>query len=335
MSFKLICTGDLMLGENVHHYRRGIATRFKSNYPSLVSDEVRNLLSGADILLMNFESSLACETELQQMKIERAAYVASLQSLTLLKSLKTNIILNIANNHSGQHGRQSALDGIQHLEANGFIVIGKDKQSVDITFAGKKIRFFGVSLVEDKFYDGAYFKSSYENLLHDLQLTDKKENEIRIISIHWGEEYYTLENSRQKRLAQELTAAGFDFIHGHHPHVIQPYQKINGNTVFYSHGNFIFDQNFSHLTQKGLISVSDIPGGVTDLYISRQKHFRVTALNKVAPEELTGFCNTNYSRNKPLQMRIRMKLELIFRFYELNLPIVRTFIHRLFKKSGT
>ncbi|MDY0342815.1 MAG: CapA family protein [Lentimicrobium sp.] len=329
MSFKLICTGDLMLGENVHHFRRGIFSRYKGKYPSLIADVVKKQLSAADLMLVNFEASLAEDKDLAKMDINRAIYVAPLQSLSLLKSIETQMIVNIANNHFGQHGLQSANSSIQMLESNGFLVTGKNHIPVEISKEGYLLKVYGVSLVNDKYYEGAYFKSTYDSLITDLQLANKSENEIWVLSIHWGDEYLTRENKKQQILAHELAKAGFDYISGHHPHVIQPYSRIGETSVFYSHGNFIFDQNFSSLTQKGLISIINLPEGQTQLFICQQKHFKLVDIKPISTDELKRFTEKSFHRKLPFIMRIRMKLELIFRFYELNFPILRTFTGRL------
>lgn len=332
MSFKLVCSGDFMPGENVHHYRRGIVRKFSGKYPSLIADSVKKQLSYADFMLMNFEASLAEDIELQEMDIDRAVYVAPLQSLDLLKSIDTRVILNIANNHFGQHGLQSAASTIRHLESNGFLVTGKNNLPLEIIHDSQLLKIFGVSLVRDKHFEGAYFKSSYETIISDLQLGPKKENEIWLISIHWGEEYLTLPNKKQEILARELAGAGFDYIIGHHPHVVQPYAQIGKTSVFYSHGNFIFDQNFSQLTQKGLVSMIDLHESHIELFMSRQKKFKVIELVPISVESLMHFAKEAYSRRQPMKMRMRMKLELMLRFYELNYPILRTFTKRLINK---
>ncbi len=331
MSFKLVCTGDFMPGENVHHYRRGIVRKFSGKYPSLIADIVKKQLSLADFMLMNFEASLADDKELQEMDIDRAVYVAPFQSLDLLKSIDARVIVNVANNHFGQHGLKSAALTIEHLESNGILVTGRNHLPLEIIHEGKLLKIFGVSLVKDKHYGGAYFKSSYASLIADLKLTPKTKNEIWLLSIHWGEEYLTLENKKQQVLARELAGAGFDYIIGHHPHVIQPYARIGQTSVFYSHGNFIFDQNFSQLTQKGLVSMIDLNKSHIELFISRQKNFKVIELVPISGENLMRFAKEAYSRKQPMKMRMRMKQELMLRFYELNYPILRTFTKRLIK----
>ena len=332
MSFKLVCTGDFMPGENVHHYRRGIVRKFSGKYPSLIAESVKEQLSSADFMLMNFEASLAGDKELSEMDIDRAVYVAPLQSLDLLKSIDTQIIVNIANNHFGQHGMHSAALTIDHLESNGILVTGKNNLPLEITHDSRVLKIFGVSLVNDKHYEGAYFKSSYDTLVADLELSSKNENEVWVLSIHWGEEYLTLENKKQQILARELAGAGFDYIIGHHPHVIQPFARIGQTSIFYSHGNFIFDQNFSQLTQNGLVSMIDLTGGRIELFMSRQKKYKVIELRQISAEELIHFARGAYSRWQPMMMRAKMKLELLLRFYELNYPILKTFTKRLIKQ---
>jgi poly-gamma-glutamate synthesis protein (capsule biosynthesis protein) len=56
----------------------------------------------------------------------------------------------------------------------------------------------------------------------------------------------------QQQVGHQLIAAGADIIIGHHPHVIQGLEIYQGKPIFYSLGNFIFDQYFSSDTQEGL-----------------------------------------------------------------------------------
>lgn len=331
MSIKIICTGDLMLGENVHHFRRGIVSKFDENYRNLLSEEVKAKLNEADFVLMNFEAGIAPDDDLKKMDIDRAVYVAPLQSLDIFEGISSIIIGSVANNHFGQHGKDAAEKSIQLLNEKGILLTGVSHLPLILEKESTKLCFFGVSLVKDKYFEGAYFKSTYEDLIADLKLKEKAENEIWFISIHWGGEYYTIENQKQQQLAKKLAHAGFDYIIGHHPHVIQPVRRLDKSVVFYSHGNFVFDQNFSSLTQKGLISEINLPDGNSNLYLSQQKKYKVVSLEPISIDELDSFCKRNFHQRKPLIMRIRMKLELLFRFYELNLPIIKTFTTRIFK----
>jgi len=55
--------------------------------------------------------------------------------------------------------------------------------------------------------------------------------------------------------------AGADIIAGHHPHVVQPFEKYQQGYIAYSLGNFIFDQSFSEETMESQIIEVLIEGG--------------------------------------------------------------------------
>jgi poly-gamma-glutamate synthesis protein (capsule biosynthesis protein) len=65
-----------------------------------------------------------------------------------------------------------------------------------------------------------------------------------IVSMHWGNEYQQEPSPAQRELAAFLADHNADLIIGHHPHVLQPIERLQkkdgGETVcFYSLGNFI------------------------------------------------------------------------------------------------
>jgi len=65
---------------------------------------------------------------------------------------------------------------------------------------------------------------------------------VVIVNLHWGAEH-TLRPLPQQRLeAHALIDAGADVIIGHHTHTLQTIEDYNGHRIYYSIGNFIFDQ---------------------------------------------------------------------------------------------
>jgi poly-gamma-glutamate synthesis protein (capsule biosynthesis protein) len=71
----------------------------------------------------------------------------------------------------------------------------------------------------------------------------KKMNcDVKILSLHRGAEYRLSPNQRQKELAHSLIDNGADLILGGHSHIPGEYERYNGKYIFYSLGNFIFDQ---------------------------------------------------------------------------------------------
>ena len=65
---------------------------------------------------------------------------------------------------------------------------------------------------------------------------------VVIVNLHWGAEH-TLRPLPQQRLeAHALIDAGADVIIGHHTHTLQTTETYRDKPIFYSIGNFIFDQ---------------------------------------------------------------------------------------------
>jgi len=79
-----------------------------------------------------------------------------------------------------------------------------------------------------------------------------KESDLVIVNVHWGVEYKHQHNKIQAEYGRAFIDAGADLVIGHHPHVVQGMEIYNGKPIFYSLGNFVFDQYFSSDTQEGL-----------------------------------------------------------------------------------
>jgi poly-gamma-glutamate synthesis protein (capsule biosynthesis protein) len=69
---------------------------------------------------------------------------------------------------------------------------------------------------------------------------------------HWGDEYVTA-NAMQKSLARRFIDAGAEIVIGAHPHVVQEHELYAGKHIYYSLGNFIFDQYFNEQVRRGLM----------------------------------------------------------------------------------
>ena len=64
--------------------------------------------------------------------------------------------------------------------------------------------------------------------------------EVIIVSLHWGAEGDRDPTAEQRSIAEQLTASGtIDLIVGHHAHVLQPIEQINGRWVVFGLGNIL------------------------------------------------------------------------------------------------
>ncbi|MDQ5951053.1 MAG: hypothetical protein QG639_330, partial [Patescibacteria group bacterium] len=78
-----------------------------------------------------------------------------------------------------------------------------------------------------------------------------------IVYTHWGNEYVQ-ENQVLIDLAHRFVDAGADLIIGSHPHVITGHETYKDAHIYYSLGNFIFDQYFDAEVKKGLVVLATI-----------------------------------------------------------------------------
>ena len=60
--------------------------------------------------------------------------------------------------------------------------------------------------------------------------------------MHWGNSAQVAPSSYQRQVASAITAAGdIDLIVGHHAHVLQPIEQVNGTWVVWGLGNLLSD----------------------------------------------------------------------------------------------
>ncbi|WP_432157356.1 CapA family protein [Streptomyces sp. bgisy153] len=92
--------------------------------------------------------------------------------------------------------------------------------------------------------------------IKDAEARARKQGaEVVILSLHWGLEHYNEPSVPQLELAERITKeTGIDLVIGHHAHVVQPIQKLNGTWVAYSVGNQVARHSSpTGLTEEGAI----------------------------------------------------------------------------------
>jgi poly-gamma-glutamate synthesis protein (capsule biosynthesis protein) len=94
----------------------------------------------------------------------------------------------------------------------------------------------------------------------------KQKSDFVIVSMHSGAEYAERPNNSQVNFAHAAIDAGADLIIGHHPHVVQTVEKYKGKFIFYSLGNFVFDQPQSEETKEGLaVKIYFVKSGINKI----------------------------------------------------------------------
>ncbi len=86
--------------------------------------------------------------------------------------------------------------------------------------------------------------------------------EFVVVSLHWGNEYWSDPSDAQDAwLQQILPAADVDLVIGHHAHVVQPIDKVGEEWVVFGLGNFLSNQSANCCvanSQDGMIATVEI-----------------------------------------------------------------------------
>ncbi|MFJ1564762.1 CapA family protein [Streptomyces erythrochromogenes] len=79
--------------------------------------------------------------------------------------------------------------------------------------------------------------------------------EVVILSVHWGREHQPNPSNPQLELARKIAKeTGINLVIGHHAHVVQPMEKVDGTWVAYGLGNQLARHDVpSGLTEEGAI----------------------------------------------------------------------------------
>ena len=78
---------------------------------------------------------------------------------------------------------------------------------------------------------------------------------VIIVSLHWGGEHTLQPSPRQRLEAHRLIRAGADLLVCHHTHTLQTIEDYQDHRIYYSVGNFIFDQHKPLNTKACLVSL--------------------------------------------------------------------------------
>src|SRR5690625_3478529 len=241
-------------------------------------EDVRPILSAADMTIANFETTTAGPER------EYTGYPMFNSPDSLIDAiLYAGVdVLTTANNHSLDTRDTGLIRTVEQIRKRGIDTVGTYVDGNEDRILIKEvegIKFAILSYTEttnglgDQ-YDPAYLNSilnlmTKENISRDIQAAKAAEVDFIITYMHWGQEYMTEPNETQIDYAQFMANEGVDLILGSHPHVIQRTDVIeaeDGREVFvvYSLGNFISNQRQETLgdgyalTEDGLIINFDI-----------------------------------------------------------------------------
>jgi poly-gamma-glutamate synthesis protein (capsule biosynthesis protein) len=103
-------------------------------------------------------------------------------------------------------------------------------------------------------------------ILADVDAARDLGAEVVVVSLHWGAEKRHAPTSYQRAVAEVLTAAGtVDLIVGHHAHVLQPIEQVNGTWVLFGLGNILSNlptsENWPSASQDAAVAIVNLTVG--------------------------------------------------------------------------
>ncbi len=237
-SLHLLFTGDIFLDRGIDRISQNSELKFEYPFSGLQTLERNNY----DAWMGNLECPV---TDKQSTKKDKEVYLRFSCKPEYLKELaKYFDVVSLANNHTDNMGEEGFQNTKKYLEKSGIKYFGsydqrkdeickvvdiknKENISIPIVFCG---------------YHGVYKLPTQKEIDEIKKYSNKY---IVVVYPHQGQEYTFKGNTYQKLIYRKFIDAGADVVIGSHPHVVENVEIYKGKYIFYSLGNFIFDQTWS------------------------------------------------------------------------------------------
>ena len=162
-------------------------------------------------------------------------------------------IVGLANNHALDQGEAGLRHTMAFLPGKGIEYVGVGETPEEawkgkiITANGIKIGFIAASY--SSYNDNGSRRNPFVARIEDVELMRNSIQRLRdegcqfvVATMHAGIEYTRRPHQPQIDFARAAIDNGADIVIGGHPHWIQTTEVYRGKYIFYSLGNFIFDQ---------------------------------------------------------------------------------------------
>jgi len=235
---KILFVGDMMFDRGVE------ALMEKNNSFSYPVEIIKSFLKDFNFVIGNLEGPLNETTK--AFSDGSLTFSFDKRSIESLKEGNFSLV-SLANNHTLNMDREG-LDETKNILTGNSIAYTGDPIECDSDYIYQKdgITYYGINVT----YPSNCSDKEIASQIEDIRFYNPET--YLIVLIHWGVEYKPANSKAQEALAHAMIDAGANLIVGGHPHVVQNIEQYNGKLIFYSLGNFIFDQYFSKETQESL-----------------------------------------------------------------------------------
>lgn len=233
--------GDIMFDR----YIRQAAEKKSYEY---ILEDVKPLLWEQDLVVANLEGPVTDNQSVSKGTVpgDRRHMIFTFDPVVANLLSDHNIrLVNIGNNHILNFGDDGLEQTKKYLSDAGIDYIGDPENPEN--YLVKNIGGWKMALVSYNYAEKDGADNSLKNIKRAAEQSDKV-----IVYAHWGTEYSSRASQNQKDLARRFIDQGAGLVIGSHPHVIQESEEYGGKKIYYSLGNFIFDQYFDPKAMKGL-----------------------------------------------------------------------------------
>ena len=236
----ITCTGDLTIGGDSRKKKNIFEDELKKQGGDInfTMRNIRDVLAGDDLTLVNFEGTLTESTYVPDNKRENEFLFSAPPAYVSMLADNSIEAVCLENNHVMDHGEAVWEETKQVLRDAGIVYSTSTEKGV---FDVKGIQIAMLSYLCIDRYDkpvGGY-SNLYEKVAADIAEA-KEYYPLVIVSFHWGVEKDYFPTKNQIKMGRLAVDSGADLVVGHHSHRIQPIEQYNGVYICYSLGNFCF-----------------------------------------------------------------------------------------------
>lgn len=289
-SVKFSAVGDLTFGDHPMCVGFGAFSRFHREEPLFPFRKVLPVLRRAELLFGNLE----CTHSAQSLRDRDYHSVQMRGEARLVDALPGAgfKVVNVANNHSLQHGNNSFLDTVSMIQRAGLGCCGLAADPLATramphvaTVNGLSVGFLGYSLRPRQYFEHVplYAEGHGDEMVRDVEALARQVDAV-VVSVHWGEEFIQEPAPSEIALARRLVDAGAMLVIGHHPHVLRGIEHHGRGCIAYSLGNFVCDMVWDDTLRASAVLECELtPEGVRNVAL-----VPVCINDDFQPEPLTG-----------------------------------------------
>jgi poly-gamma-glutamate synthesis protein (capsule biosynthesis protein) len=243
-SLSITFTGDVLLDRGVRQFVE------HRSVDKLFSPFVDSVFQSSDLVVANLECPA---TKIRQPAFKQYIFRAEPEWLQTLKAHGITH-LNLANNHSVDQGRIGLADTKKNIQEAGMIPIGAgdnmQEAAQPVLLASTPRNVYLLTSLQMPLENFSYLPDKTSVSHEDLDSLKTRVRQLKetdpccyiIVSLHWGGEHTLRPVPLQRQQAHQLIDAGVDALICHHTHTLQTIEQYQGKPIYYSIGNFIFDQ---------------------------------------------------------------------------------------------